>query len=115
MGSIEGREDDLLYTIDGKTIGRLDPVFKSRLPIREAQIVQEAVELIRVRYVPGPGFGQSHRQSLIRSVQDRMGAVKVVLDEVDFIPRASNGKFRAVICNLSPAERERIRRAGYVS
>jgi len=52
LDSIEGRSDDVIYTTDGRRIGRLDPVFKSGLPIREAQIIQEGFDLIRVRYVP---------------------------------------------------------------
>jgi hypothetical protein len=31
--------------------------------------------------------------------------VRVILEEVTSIPREPNGKFRAVICALSPAER----------
>ena len=32
IGALEGRIDDVLYTADGRRIGRLDPVFKARLP-----------------------------------------------------------------------------------
>ena len=44
LSSIDGRRDDVLYTLDGRSVGRLDPVFKGRLPIREAQIIQEALD-----------------------------------------------------------------------
>ena len=50
LASIEGRADDLLYTADGREVGRLDPIFKARLPVREAQIIQETVTRIRLRY-----------------------------------------------------------------
>src|SRR5262249_32972322 len=45
FAAIEGRIDDTLYTTDGRRIGRLDTVFKSELPIKEAQIVQETLNL----------------------------------------------------------------------
>jgi phenylacetate-CoA ligase len=109
LDAIDGRVDDVLYTRDGRVVGRLDPVFKSRLPIREAQIVQEALDLIRVRYIAAKGFSEADGQSLIERLQERMGPVKVVLEEVDSIARTANGKFRAVICNLSIEERERAR------
>lgn len=109
LSAIDGRVDDILYTADGRMVGRLDPVFKSRMPIREAQVVQEALGLIRVRYVPAHGFSPADGESLADRVRDRMGPVKVVLEEVDSIPRTNNGKFRAVICNLSREERERVR------
>lgn len=100
LAAVEGRADDMLYTSDGRSIGRLDPVFKSQLPIREAQIIQETLDLIRVRYLPAPGFTSASGRSIVERVQARMGNVKVVLEEVDKIPRGANGKFRAVICNL---------------
>lgn len=106
--SVEGRVDDVLYTADGRRVGRLDPVFKSRIPLSEAQIIQEALDLIRIRFVPDPDFSEADRQSLIDRVRARMGPVKVVLDEVESIPRSSNGKFRSVICNLTSEERNRV-------
>ncbi|MGH7490149.1 MAG: phenylacetate--CoA ligase family protein, partial [bacterium] len=108
LASIDGRTDDTLYTSDGRMIGRLDPVFKSRLPIYEAQIVQEALDRIRVRYIPVAGFTSADGLSLKERIRERMGPVNVVLDEVTEIPRTANGKFRAVICQLSAEERKRI-------
>lgn len=105
LSAIDGRIDDVLYTPDGRVVGRLDPVFKSKLPIKEAQIVQDKLDLIRVRYVRDAHFSASDAQSLVDRVRERLGKVRVVLEEVDAIPRTTNGKFRAVVCNLSPEER----------
>ncbi|MGI8402090.1 MAG: phenylacetate--CoA ligase family protein [Gemmatimonadaceae bacterium] len=107
LSAIDGRIDDVLYTPDGRAVGRLDPVFKSSLPIKEAQIVQDELDLIRIRYVSDESFSAVDAQSLIDRVRDRMGAVRVILEEVDSIPRTNNGKFRAVVSNLSPEERRR--------
>jgi len=106
LASVEGRLDDVLYTPDGRRIGRLDPVFKAELPIREAQIIQEALDRVRVRYVPTQDFTPKDGYSIIEHLQERMGAVEVVLEQLDEIPRTANGKFRAVICNLSPEQKE---------
>jgi phenylacetate-CoA ligase len=100
LAQVEGRVDDVLYTADGRRIGRLDPVFKAHLPVREAQIIQEALDLVRVRYVPAPDFTDEAGRSIIERLQARMGPVTVVLEEVDEVPRTANGKFRAVICKL---------------
>ena len=109
LGQIEGRNDDLLYTVDGRVIGRLDPVFKARLPIHEAQIIQEALAVIRVRYIPAHDFTQADGASLIERIRQRMGNVEVILEEVQAIPRTGNGKFKAVICHVPETERERFR------
>jgi phenylacetate-CoA ligase len=105
LSAVEGRTDDMLYTTDGRRIGRLDPVFKANLPIREAQIIQEALDRVRVRYVPAPNFTPEAGHSIAERIQERMGAVDVILEQVNEVPRTRNGKFRAVICNLSSGQR----------
>lgn len=107
ISSIEGRVDDVLYTSDGRQVGRLDPIFKDRLPIREAQIIQETLDSVRVRFVPAPGYSAASGQSIIDRLRERMGPIEVILEEVDCIPRTINGKFRAVICNLQPEDRQK--------
>lgn len=108
LAGIEGRSDDVLYTVDGRVVGRLDPVFKAGSALREAQLVQEALDRVHVRYVPDAGFGDADRESLIRRLRDRMGPVSVTFEEMQAIPRTNNGKFRAVICRLSAEERRRV-------
>jgi phenylacetate-CoA ligase len=106
VSRIEGRSDDLLFTRDGRAIGRLDPVFKGEFRVREAQIVQESLERVRLRYVPGPGCTGKHVSALVEQIRARMGGVRVQTEAVPAIPRGSNNKFRAVVCNL-PADQRR--------
>jgi len=98
----------LLYTADGRRIGRLDPLFKGDLPINEAQIIQEALDCVRVRYVPTADFRSEHESIIINRLQARMGGVKVVMEPVTEVPREPNGKFRAVICRLSKEGRNAL-------
>ncbi len=100
VATVEGRCDDVLLTRDGRRIGRLDPVFKAGLPIQEAQIVQEAVDRIRLRYVPAPEFAPAAARMLVERLRDRLGDVEVVMESLPEIPRGANGKFRAVVCQL---------------
>jgi len=100
LAGVEGRFDDALFTMDGRLIGRLDPVFKGNLPIREAQIIQESLTEIRVKYVPATGFDSEAERSLIEELRARLGMVEVVLEPVQDVPRGPNGKFKAVINNI---------------
>jgi phenylacetate-CoA ligase len=102
---IEGRNDDVLWTADGRRVGRLDPVFKNDLPIKEAQIIQKSLSKIVVRLVPDSGFDQHNADELTAGIQERIGDVEVVIETVNEIQRTSRGKFRAVICELSDNER----------
>lgn len=105
---IEGRSDDVLISATGRRIGRLDPVFKGDLGIREAQIIQRSLGSVTVRYVPAHDFSAAAGKSLAERIRDRMGPVEVTLEEVATIPRTSRGKFRAVVCEI-PANDEQKR------
>jgi phenylacetate-CoA ligase len=105
LGAIEGRFDDMLLTRDGRAAPQLDIVFDGIGTIREAQIIQERLDLVRVRVAAAPGFDASHEQTIASGVRQRMGDIEVVVDRVDVIPRTANGKLRAVVCNLSADER----------
>ena len=108
MAFIEGRADDVLYTGDGRRVGRLDPVFKANLPIREAQIIQESLDRITVRVVPASGFGPEVSREIADRVRQRVGDVAVTVQEIPMIPRGPNGKFRAVVSRIPSAEPPRI-------
>jgi len=102
---IEGRSDDVLYTTDGRRVGRLDPIFKNDLPVKEAQIIQKSLKKIVVRIIPADGFDRQSAKNLSDRICERMGDVEVVLETVTEIPRTERGKFRAVICDLPADER----------
>jgi phenylacetate-CoA ligase len=101
MAALEGRVDDVLHTIDGRRIGRVDPIFKGDLPIHEAQVIQETLACIRIRYVPAHDFGRKSAGEMIRAVRAYIGPVQVILEPMQRIPREASGKFRPVICKLS--------------
>lgn len=105
MGAVEGRMDDMVLTADGRRIGRLDPVFKSDLPILEAQIIQEQLDFIRLLVVPAAGFDQEHARQLEERLKDRVGEMTVQVDRVDAIPRLPNGKFKAVVSHVQSENR----------
>lgn len=99
---VEGRCDDVIVTPDGRRVGRLDPVFKGGLPVREAQIVQEEIDRVRVRVVPGAEFGARTEEELKRRLRQRLGeAAHVDVERVKEIERGAGGKFRAVISRVA--------------
>lgn len=98
--AIEGRTNDLLLARDGRRVYWLNPVFYG-LPLREAQIIQDSIDELRVLIVTAPEFQPSSATRIIERLKSRMGDVNVRLEKVDSIPRGPNGKFQAVVCNLS--------------
>jgi phenylacetate-CoA ligase len=104
LAALEGRQDDVVYSIDGRPVARLDPVFKDQLAVREAQVIQEADGEVCVRLVAADGFGQADERMIARELQDRLGALPVRFELVDRIARGPNGKFRGVISRRRPTQ-----------
>jgi phenylacetate-CoA ligase len=102
ISAFEGRTADLMLAEDGTSVGVLDTIFEIDMPIREAQIIQESLHSIRIKVVPGQGFGDRHRHKLARGIRMRMGPnVEVPIETVAAIPRTKAGKFRVQVCMLN--------------
>lgn len=95
--TVEGRLDDVILTPDGRRIGRLDPVFKADLPIAEAQIIQEDLKRLVVRYVPACGFKPRHAMEIADRLRERVGDMEITMEPVRAIPRGPNGKLQTVV------------------
>jgi phenylacetate-CoA ligase len=108
LEAIEGRFEDICVTPDGREMLRFDTVFKGVDAIREAQVVQERLDLFRIYVVPTEQFGERDVESIRRNMQLHAGNVQTVVETVNSIPRSSSGKFKAVICNLSHADKARL-------
>ena len=101
IAHVSGRSDDVVWTPDGRAVGRLDHIFKSDLPIVEAQVVQESRHLVRVLVVPGEGWDEHQAQVVADRTRERVGDMQVEVETVAAIPRTPAGKFRAVISKVS--------------
>lgn len=99
LAAIEGRLQDLIITADGRRIFWLNPAFYG-LPLREAQIIQENVKQIRVRFIPANDYTDQNGLIIVQRLKERVGDMEIILEPVDYIPRSASGKFRAVISTL---------------
>ena len=98
---IIGRVDDSIKLPDGRSIGRLDHLFKGVEGILEAQIRQDRLDALTILVVPSGGFNGRTRETLQDNARYRLGdGVAVEIQMVDAIPRTKNGKFKGVICNV---------------
>ncbi len=98
LKEVTGRNDDLIYTPEGKLVGRLDPIFKGDFHIKEAQVIQESIERIKILYTPLLGFTEQEILEVRNKLQERVGdKMTIILEQTDSIPRGANGKFKAVV------------------
>lgn len=106
---IEGRIEDICYTSDGRQMLRFDPVFKGVENIKQAQIVQEDINLFKIYVVPANDFGEKEIKRLTQNLHAHVGDITVIVETTTEIRRSSSGKYRAVICNLSNKQKEVLR------
>ncbi len=109
LEAIEGRFEDTCYTPDGREVLRFDTVFKGIEKIREAQVVQEKLDLFTVYVVPIDGFNTHEIDTIKNNMRLHVGNIRTDIRPVDMIPRSGSAKFRAVVCNLSSQDKGRIR------
>ena len=98
---IIGRIDDSIKLADGRSIGRLDHIFKGVEGILEAQIRQDRLDALTMLVVPSATFNDRTRETLQSNARYRLGdGVALEIQLVDSIPRTKNGKFKGVVCNV---------------
>lgn len=98
---VVGRIEDVVIGPDRRQMVRFHGVFINQPHVREGQIVQEALDRIRVRVVTTSDFGESDVVDITNRIKQRLGQeVNVIIEPVTFIPRTKAGKFQAVVSNV---------------
>lgn len=108
LEGIEGRVEDMCVTPDGRQVLRFHAVFYGLAGVQQAQVVQERLDLFRVRVVTNDQFGGADTSEIQRRMKQHVGAVQVHVEVVPEIERTTGGKLRAVVCRLNPEERKRV-------
>lgn len=97
-----GRIEDVVVGPDGRQMVRFHGIFVNQPHVREGQIIQEAIDRIRVKVVATDDFGSDDVRDIQHRIHQRLGSeVGVFVERVDTIPRTRAGKFQAVISKLN--------------
>jgi len=106
LGTIEGRTGDVFYLPNGDAVPGValtNRVLKVCPGLKKTQVVQETLNDLRVRYVPGPGFDPSQlevlKTGLRRFFPEQVG---LTFEKVADIERERSGKTRFCISNVVP-------------
>jgi phenylacetate-CoA ligase len=103
IGAILGRVDDMVVNPEGVTVGpaALSLAFQAVPNLREAQIVQDGTDRIKLSLAVTPAYGAADEQFLLAELRKRLG-LRLVIDlvYVDAVPRTSGGKQRLVVSSL---------------
>ena len=102
MGTIQGRSNDLVLTKDGRELYILDSLYNG-LPLQEAQLVQLDLDNFEVNMVPGEGYKKQEVEKQINyRLSQYLGTINVHINELEQIPRNTNGKFCSFISKINP-------------
>ncbi len=103
MDAITTKAEDLIHSPSGKMISSsvLTHPFKPMKCIEKSQIVQERIDLLRVKIVRRDCYSDEDTKKLIKSLSERVGHdMEIKVDFVEDIPREKSGKFKWVISKL---------------
>ena len=100
LKEVIGRVEDVVVGPDGRQMVRFHGIFVNQPHIQEGQIIQEALDFIRVKVVPTADFGPKDVADVETRIKQRLGNVQVIVEKVNEIPRTKAGKFKAVISVL---------------
>ena len=104
LGRVFGRTSDILYAPDGRKISGisiLDTFVIHVAGVKQAQIVQDALDHLRVRVVPDARYTEDTERALAASVRQIFGAqMRHDLELVDAIAPTARGKYQFSICEI---------------
>jgi len=101
LQEVVGRLEDVLIAPDGRRSACSHRLFHGLSHVVEAQLVQERLDLIRVRVVPSKEYAQPDSDLICQRIRDHLGNVEVVIETTSALPRTERGKFRSVISLIS--------------
>jgi phenylacetate-CoA ligase len=106
LESVEGRDADYVVTPTGGLVSGISLTENFALHIggtAQVQIIQETVTLLRLRIVPGDGFGDNSRRQIAALVEDMFGPeMRHEVELVDAIPQEPSGKYRFCVSKVAP-------------
>ncbi len=111
LQEVVGRAQDVVITPAGKEVQMLQAVFASLPNIVEAQIVQEKLDFIRVRVVASTELGQTERRVIEKKLIERLGQIRIEIEQIPALERTERGKFRPVVSKLTGQDIQKARDA----
>jgi phenylacetate-CoA ligase len=108
LQEVVGRTEDVVVGPDGRQTVRFHSLFTNLPHVLEGQVIQEQLNVVRVRVVTKTGFGEGERELIRKRLRERLGATGVEVEVVHEIERSERGKFRAVISRIPEEVRNQV-------
>ena len=109
MDDVATKNEAIVTLPDGRLVSPsvLTHPFKPMENIIESQIIQEKIDLLRIKIVKNKDYGTYDERLLLAGFSERLGKdIAFKLEYVDEIPRTKSGKFKWVISKVVPCFRD---------
>lgn len=100
IDEIIGRIEDVVIGKDGREMVRFHGLFIDLSNIVEGQVIQHDISEFELKIVATRTLSNIEKKTLETRMQSQLGDIKLIINEVEQIPRTQNGKFKAVISNV---------------
>lgn len=98
---IEGRDEDVITTPDGRQMVRFHGIFIDMPAISQGQVVQRDLHHYVVNVITTAGLSKDDEHVITSRMKAQLGRdVNVVVKETEQLATGANGKFKAVISEL---------------
>lgn len=97
---IIGRLEDTVIGLDGREMVRFHGIFVGLPSIIEGQIIQHSLELFEIKVVCVKKLPDDERKKIRERMISQLGEIRLIINEVEHIPRNKNGKFTSVISKV---------------
>jgi len=105
MDSVATKNESIITLPDGRLLSPsvLTHPFKPMKNIIESQIIQDAVDNIRVKVVKNNKYSDNDEKVLLAGFRERVGeSLRIEIEYVGSIERTKNGKFKWIISKVKP-------------
>ena len=90
-----------ILTSEGVKVTAFDHIPRSVNNIIETQIVQDKIDELIINVTTNGKFNEKDKMQIIKNTLEHTSKnMKVIVNEIESIPRGANGKFIAVVNNL---------------
>jgi phenylacetate-CoA ligase len=99
LDGIQGRSADYVLTPSGNRliVHFFTGILEYFSEVDSFQVIQDRVDALRLRIVPGPGFNQEVQQKICQTLTEKGADLKIEVELVDEIPLSAGGKRRFVV------------------
>jgi phenylacetate-CoA ligase len=101
VDEIVGRIEDTIIGADGREITRFHGVFIGIPSIIEGQVIQNSLNNFQINIAVSKPLESKEVELIKKRMVSQLGDADINISYLDMIPRASNGKFKAVISKVA--------------